>query len=105
VHELPLPDWSLNRVHIELRSLRKPGDRDILVEWANEAWQDPNADIADPDPKSKSGISVRLIGYSPSAGFVITVIAFRQNGVLWGSTAWPSSRAERRIYDAKVVQK
>ena len=45
---------------------------------------------------SKSGASDKVIGYSPSAGMVITVIYLRDGHR--GLTAWKASRAERRIY-------
>lgn len=38
------------------------------------------------------------MGYSPAAGFVITVIAARIGGELWGVTAWKTTGAERRTY-------
>jgi hypothetical protein len=45
--------------------------------------------VLDPDPKSRTG-AVRIIGYSASAGFVITIIAI--GGARDGVTAWKSSR-------------
>lgn len=39
-----------------------------------------------------------MVGYTPTAGFVITVIAMRIDDDLWGVTAWKSSGAERRSY-------
>jgi hypothetical protein len=41
---------------------------------------------------------VRIIGYSPAAGFVLTVIALRVDDELWGVTAWKTAGAERRTY-------
>jgi hypothetical protein len=41
--------------------------------WTFEAAADPRRMIYDPDPKSRTG-AIRLTGYSPSAGFVLTVI-------------------------------
>jgi hypothetical protein len=43
---------------------------------------DARARISDPDPRSKTG-AVRIVGYSPAAGFVITVIALRLDEDLW----------------------
>lgn len=51
----------------------------------------------DPDPCSRTG-AVRIVGYSPSAGFVITVIALPTDDELWGTTAWKTTGAERRTY-------
>jgi hypothetical protein len=46
----------------------------IQPDWTLQAAADPRAIVRDPDPKSHIG-AIRIIGYSPSAGFVITVIA------------------------------
>ncbi|WP_306769944.1 hypothetical protein [Microbacterium karelineae] len=40
-----------------------------------------------------------MIGYSPSAGFVITVTAVRDGEELWGTSAWKANRADLRIYE------
>lgn len=64
---------------------------------AGEAAADPSAMISDPDPRSRTE-AVRIVGYAPTAGFVITVIASRIDGELWGVTAWKTTGAERRIY-------
>jgi hypothetical protein len=50
-----------------------PGRTDIEPEWTLEVSADPRAIVRDPDPKSRPG-AIRLIGYSPGAGFVLTVI-------------------------------
>lgn len=60
-----------------------------------EAVAGPRAVVLDPDPKSRTG-AVRLVGFSPSAGFVITVIA--TGGSHAGVTAWKSSGADLREY-------
>jgi len=67
------------------------------VEWTSEAAADPRAMVIDPDPRSGSG-AIRIVGYSPTAGFVLTVIAARIEGELWGVTAWKTTGAERRSY-------
>lgn len=94
-----LPDWSYAREHIEHRSDRNLGDTDIREAWAIEAWSDPMAVVLDPDPKSRSGRGVRVIGFSPSAGFVITVTAVRDEGRLWGTSAWRANSIDQRIYE------
>lgn len=83
--------------YIRTRSQRYPGAVDIEPEWADEAVTDPRAAMTDPDPRSQYG-AVRVVGYSPSAGFVITVIADRIDGQLWGNNAWKTSGGERRAY-------
>jgi hypothetical protein len=90
--------WTNARAaHIATRSSRYPDAVDIDAEWANEAAADPAARISDPDPRSATN-AVRIVGYSPAAGFVLTVIALRVDDDLWGVTAWKTTGAERRIY-------
>jgi hypothetical protein len=84
--------------YIRHRSDRYPGAIDIEVEWTLEAAGDPRRIVHDPDPKSRSG-AVRIIGYSPSAGFVVTVIA--TGGAYAGVTAWKSSGADLRDYEGQ----
>ena len=60
--------------YIRRRSDRYPGALNIEPEWTLEAAADPRAIVRNPDPKSHTG-AIRLIGYSPGAGFVLTVIA------------------------------
>src|SRR5437764_12706959 len=84
--------------HIQKRSARYPGAADIEPEWTEEVIDEPDALWFEPDPKSKSGLGIRVIGYSVSAGFVITVVAYRRRRVLWGATAYKASGAELRAY-------
>lgn len=90
--------WTQARAgHIARRSQRYPDATDIEVGWAQEAVDDPRAMVSDPDPRSQTGAS-RIVGYSPTAGFIITVIALRLDEELWGVSAWKTSGAERRNY-------
>lgn len=90
--------WTRTRAeHIATRSHRYADAIDIDVEWASEAAADPKAMVSDPDPRSGTG-AVRIVGYSPAAGFVVTVIVVRIEGEQWGVTAWKTSGAERRTY-------
>jgi len=93
------PDWSHLIGHADNRSERHPGDTDIPVAWAVEAWQDENAALIDPDYNSRSGHSLRLIGWSPSAGFLVTVIAVHFEGGLFAASAWKSNNKDRRLYN------
>jgi hypothetical protein len=80
-------EWTPSRAtHIGTRSSRYPGAADIAVSWAAEAAVDPAALVADPDPRSHTG-AIRIVGFSPSAGFVITVISRRIDDQLWGRHA------------------
>lgn len=84
--------------YIRTRSSRYPGATDLEPEWMLEAAADPRRIVLDPDPKSRSG-AVRIIGYSASAGFVITVIATA--GARADVTAWKSSGADPRDYEGQ----
>lgn len=53
------------------------------------------------DPASRSGRSVRVIGYSETAGAILTVILVPREGPhdWWGANAWRSSDRDIRIYE------
>lgn len=70
----------------------------VTVEQAEEALTDPNRAILNPDPTSKSGVSTRTIGYSPSAGRILTVITVESNGTTYGVNCWKSNSRDQRIY-------
>ena len=72
---------------------------DITPEIANEALADPDALVQDPDPASKSGISIRTTGYSTAFGALITVITVEEDGTVWGVNAWPSNDSDSRKYE------
>lgn len=81
--------------YIRRRSGRYPGATNIDPEWTLEAAADPRRIVRDPDPKSQTG-AIRLIGYSPTAGFVITVIMDAADKA--GVTAWKTRGADLRSY-------
>jgi len=70
----------------------------IVPEWANEALLDPDLVVLDPDPASSTGQSVRTIGYSATAGTLITVITVLSEGKLYGANGWRSSTTDQRRY-------
>jgi len=82
--------------YIRKRSERYPGAAGIEPEWTLEAAKDPQRIVRDPDLKSHRG-AIRIIGYSPGAGFVLTVIATRSDHA--GATAWKTSGADLRAYE------
>ncbi len=84
--------------YIRSRSDRYPGATNIEPAWTVEAAVDPRRIVRDPDPKSRIG-AIRIIGYSPAAGLVITVIA--TGGAHAGVTAWKSSGADLRDYEGQ----
>jgi hypothetical protein len=92
-------DWQYRGEYIESRSTRRPGDTDIKIAWANEAYYDKNAVVQDPDVSSKSGRSIRTIGFSPSAGFPVSVITIKDEGVVIGVNAWKSNKTDANKYD------
>lgn len=59
--------------YIHRLSERYPDAVNIEPAWTAEAATDPRRIERDPDPKSRTG-AVRIVGYSPGAGLVITVI-------------------------------
>ncbi|WHT20733.1 hypothetical protein N8J89_06600 [Crossiella sp. CA-258035] len=81
--------------HIRQRSPRYPGATDIEPAWTLEAAADPHRITREPDPKSRSG-HTRIVGYSLSAGFVLTVIIDPEDHS--GVTAWKTSGADLREY-------
>ncbi|MPZ63268.1 MAG: transposase [Propionibacteriales bacterium] len=72
----------------------------VSVAEANEALDDDDAVWFDPDPKSTSGQSIRVIGYSPSRQQILTIILVREPGVdwLWGANGWVSNSTDRAKY-------
>ncbi len=81
--------------YIRRRSDRYPGATDIEPGWTVEAARDPRRIVRDPDPRSKMG-AARLIGYSRSAGFVLTVIFDPTDQA--GITAWKTRGSDLRDY-------
>lgn len=81
--------------HIRQRSQRYPGATDIDPAETLEAAADPFRIVREPDPKSRWGY-IRLIGYSPTASAVLTVIV-RPNDHA-GVTAWLTRGADLRAY-------
>ncbi len=70
----------------------------IHPDWADEALSDPDAVVLDPDPSSKSGQSVRTIGWSITAGRLITVITLVHEGTLYGVNGWETKSTDQRLY-------
>jgi hypothetical protein len=71
-------DWTHGDEHMRARHQVSP-------EGADEAVADIDAVWFDPDPTSKSGRNVRVIGYSHSRRAVLSVIlVHRDEGGYWG---------------------
>jgi len=84
-------DWTYGLDHM----LERHG---IEANWATEALDDPDALRIDPDPSSKSGRSVRTIGYSTSARCILTVITLIEDEVTYGVNGWRSNDSDVRRY-------
>ncbi|WP_264030547.1 hypothetical protein [Cellulosimicrobium sp. SH8] len=105
VSDIPIEDvdWTESREHLA-RSMRKPGERDVQPEWATEAAFDPERLIQAPDPASRSGKSIRIIGRSPAANRVFVVILVpkddvQHTGAWWGASAWEADSRDVRRYN------
>lgn len=83
-------DWTHRAEHIAKHGL--------TPELANEAAADPRAVVIDPDPASKTGKSVRIIGYARSVDQVLVVIVVPDGGHLWGASAWPANTTNLNLY-------
>ena len=85
--------------HLRTRSTRYPGATDIDPAWTIDVVNDPERLVDEPDPRSIHANSVRIVGYSPAARMVITIVALRDaNGVLHGASAWKTTGAALRQY-------
>ncbi|MHB8682422.1 MAG: transposase [Acidimicrobiales bacterium] len=92
-------DWTRRAGYVRARHA-------VETEWADEAVADAHAVWLEPDPASRSGLSVRVIGYSATARELLTVILVsaeadqkdRPKGDWWGSNAWVANERDRRLY-------
>jgi hypothetical protein len=81
--------------HIRTRSSRYPGANDIEPAWTLEAAADQHRIERARDARRRAG-HTRVVGYSSSAGFVLTVIIDPADGS--GVTAWKTRGANLRDY-------
>ena len=60
----------------------RPGTREQSTSTSRtrEALRDVNLKQADPNPKSIRGDTIRLVGYSPSAGRLLVIIGAVEDG-------------------------
>lgn len=72
--------------------------RDVPPGEADEAAADPERVVTSPDYNSISGRSVRIIGFSATAGGLLTVIVLVEADVTYGVNAWRSNARDKRIY-------
>jgi uncharacterized DUF497 family protein len=84
-------DWSQRGEYITAK-------HGVSTAEADEALNDPARLVIDPDPASRSGRSVRIIGWSQLRQAVLTVIALEDDGHEYGVNAWPSNTTDQRRY-------
>ena len=65
---------------------------------------DPERMVIDPDYNSTSGLSVRIIGFSPTLDDLLTVIVVNEGIVAYGVNAWRSNSTDRRIYQKGALR-
>jgi hypothetical protein len=95
-----IPQWDADSAaYIRARGDRYPGGTGVEPGWTQEVMSDVDLLAFEPDPKSRMG-AARFIGWSPSAGRVLVVIAYRDSdGDLHGINAWPATGVDLRIYE------
>jgi len=73
----------------------------VSVDQASEAIADVDALLFDPDPKSRSAKSARLLGYSTSRQRVLIVILVHRDdrrGAWWGANGWDANTSDTNTY-------
>lgn len=97
---IDLIDWSHRGEYIRTRRRRRRDDTDIQPEWATEAAvADANRLLS--TRGSRSGRSIRVVGWSPSARLLLTVILVPKDlneGEWWGTNAWLADERDGRGY-------
>ncbi len=102
-------DWSEAEAaeHDPGRRAARKGTReqDVASEWATEACQDPRRWVR--SAGSRSGVTVKVTGWSEAAGFLVTVVVAPKDGAAcerwWGATAWKASAREVREYEQQAA--
>ncbi len=84
-------DWTHRGAYMRAR-------HGITVEIAHEVVSDPERVVIDPDYNSSSGSSIRVIGYSPLAGAIVTVIVMVDDGVVHGVNGWIANTRDQQLY-------
>jgi hypothetical protein len=96
-------DWSEVGDHDPARRSRRKGnaEKDVHAEWATQACQDDDRWVR--AAGSQSGLTIKVTGFAPSAGFVVTVVLAPKEhppqGRWWGATAWAAKRSEIKQYE------
>lgn len=69
----------------------------VTIAEAEEALSDPDRVVFDPDYKSKSGRSIRTVGFSRSFGDLLAVFTVPFEGDVYGLTAYRADTVRDRI--------
>ena len=80
-------DWTHRGAYMHAR-------HGITVEIAHEVVADPERVVIDPDYSS----SIRVIGYSPLAGAIVTVIVLVDDGVVHGVNGWIANTRDQQLH-------
>lgn len=83
-------DWSHRGAYMEKKHGVTPLD-------ASEALRDPWRVVLEPDPSSRSGQGIRVIGET-AAGRLLSVIVMRTSGVAYGVNGWDANQRDISIY-------
>lgn len=73
----------------------------VTDDQADEALRDPERVVIQPDYKSRSSKSARIIGYSRSFGDILTLIVVIHEGRVYGANGWRANTKDRRIYNGE----
>ncbi|HET8661272.1 MAG TPA: hypothetical protein VFM55_20020 [Micromonosporaceae bacterium] len=95
-------DWSEVGDHDPGRRSERKGtsEQNVHIEWATEACQDPYRWVR--SAGSRTGRTVKVTGWSRSAGFLVSVIVAPKDvppGTRWwGASAWKAKVSEEKRY-------
>ena len=70
----------------------------ITVEIALEVVSDPERVVIEPDYNSISGSTIRVIGYSPIAGAIVTVIVLVDDDIVHGVNGWIANTRDQQLH-------
>jgi hypothetical protein len=73
----------------------------VTEDQADEALRDPDRVVIEPDYKSRSGKSARILGYSQSFDDLLTLIVVTEDGKTYGVNGWRANAKDRRIYNGE----
>jgi hypothetical protein len=95
-------DWNEVGYHDPGRRAERKGgaEQNVYTEWATEACQDPRRWVR--SSGSRSGLTVKVTGWSPSANFLVTVVLAPKEHPpkerWWAATAWKAKSSEVTEY-------